>query len=127
MPSCCSPGLMDHRGQILWSVTAICAMLKTPCQTGKLHRNGDMENHSVGHFFHSDRRSNVIRYLQNQASSRAALGIPEESGKETYSLQTLWNYTTFTCQKYTLKDSTQKKFSRRNKETHVHSLAQMVQ
>ena len=42
---------MDHREQILWSVTAICAMLKTSCQTGKLHRNGDMENHSVGHFF----------------------------------------------------------------------------
>ena len=25
-------GLGDHRGQILWSVTAICAMLKTSCQ-----------------------------------------------------------------------------------------------
>ena len=111
MPSCCSLGSMDHRGQILWSVTAICAMLRTSCQTGKLHRNGDMEKHSVNHFFLSNRRLNVIRYLQkvrrrfscegrsSQASSRAAPGMPEESGKETYSLQTLRNYKTFTRQK----------------------------
>ena len=130
---------MDHRGQILWSVTAICAMLKTSCQTGKLYGNGDMENHSVGNFFLSDRRLDIIRYLQkvrrrfslegrsSQASSRAAPGMPEESGKETYSLQTLRNYTTWTRQKYPSKDSAQKKFSCRNKETHVHSLAQMVQ
>ena len=139
MPSCCSPGSMDHRGQILWSVTAICAMLKTSCQTGKLHKNGDMVNYSVGHFFFSDRRLNVIRYLQkvrrrfswerrsSQASSRVAPGMPEESGKKTYSLQTLRNHTSLTRQKYTLKDSTQKKSSCRNKETQVHSLTQMVQ
>ena len=137
--SCCSPGSMEHRWQILWSVTAICAMLKTSYQTGKLHRKDEMENHSVGHFFLSDRRLNLVQYLQkdtarfswerksSQASSPAAPGMPEESGKETFSLQTLWNYTTLTRQKYTLKDSTQKKFSCRNKERILHSLAQMVQ
>ena len=66
-----------------------------------------MENHSVGQFFLPDRRLNIIRYLQevtarfskerrsSQASSQAAPGMPEESGKETYSLQTLRNYTTW--------------------------------
>ena len=89
-----------------------------------------MENHSVGHFFFSDRRLDIIRYLQkvrrrfswerrsSQASSQAAPGMPEESGKETYSLQTLRNYTTWTRQKYTLKDSKQKKCFCRNRETH---------
>ena len=137
--SCCRPGSMNYRGQILCSVTAICAMLKTSCETGKLHRIGDMENHSVGHFFLSDRRLNIIRYLQkvrrtfswetrsSQASPRAAPGVPEESGKETSSLQTLRNYTTLTRQKYTLRDSTHKMFSCRNKKTILHSLAQMVQ
>ena len=137
--SCYRPGSMNYRGQIPWSVTAICAMLKTSCETGKLHRIGDMENHSVGHLFLSDRRLDIIRYLQkvrrrfswerrsSPASPRAAPGMPEKSGKETYSLQTLRNYTTLRRQKYTMKDSTNKMFSCRYKETRVHSLVQMVQ
>ena len=80
----------------------------------------------------------VIQYLQkdtarlswerrsSQASSQATPGMPKESGKETDSLQTLRNYTHLTRQKFTLKDSTQKKFSCRNKESSLHASAQMV-
>ena len=64
---------------------------------GELHMDGDSRNNSVGQSYHSERKSNIIRYQQqirrgsirsarkhSQASLWVTLHMRGEAGKETY-------------------------------------------
>ena len=111
-------------GRFWENASALCAMFRTSYQTGQLCTNGDLENLSVGQVELSNRKLSIIRYLQkirrrstilarrfSQAFLWARPCTQGQIGKETYSLQTLSFYRKLKLQKYTSKDSAQKKFS----------------
>ena len=104
---------------------------------GDDNTNGGLENHSVRYQLGSRTESHLVstedqaRLQQSGkkvlASSWATVFLRRAAGKETQSLQTLRNYKILKSQKYTLKDSTQQKFSCRDKERDSYCRAKMVQ
>ena len=103
---------MNDGGQILWIVTADCAMFKVSCQMRKLMRTIIWRTVSAGQLYLTHQRLNIIQYPRKirRGSTSATGKCPQtffraillgrcETGKETYSLQTLRNYKTMQLEK----------------------------